>query len=83
MPTINATFSNDYGQSRRWTILDTARDPNSPPVLFDDYLDPGATTAPLALYSGDGIYGQVLYQRRDGAPTTAASITDGSVVSME
>jgi hypothetical protein len=83
MPTINASFRNDYSQSRLWTIVDTARDPNSPPVLFNDYLDPGASTAALALYSADGVYGQVTYQRSDGAPTVADSITDGSVVSME
>jgi hypothetical protein len=83
MATINAIFRNDFSDSRHWTIVDTARDPNSPPVLFDDYLDPGAATAALALYSGDGVYGQVTYQRSDGAPTVADSITDGSVVGME
>ncbi len=83
MPDISASFSNGYGQSRRWVIVDTARDPNSPPVLFNDYLDVGQATPALGLHSSDGVYGQVTYQRSDGAPTVADSITDGSVVSME
>lgn len=83
MPNISASFRNDYSESRRWTIVDTGRDPNSPPVIFSDYLEPGQATQAFDLYSSDGVYGQVTYQRSDGAPTVSSSITDGSVVSME
>ena len=83
MANISASFKNDYGDSRRWVIVDTGRDPNSPPTLFDDYLDPGAATPSLQLYSADGTYGQVTYQRSDGAATVADDITDGTTVSME
>ena len=83
MGQISATFKNSYGDSRRWVILDTGRDPNSPPVIFQDYLDPDQSTSALNLYSSDGIYGQVTYQRSDGAPTNVDSITDGSEVAME
>jgi len=81
--TISATFRNDYGESRKWVIVDTSRDPNSPPVIFNDYLDPGQSTPSLGLYSSDGTYGEVTYQRSDGAPTLSSSITDGSTVGME
>jgi hypothetical protein len=83
MASINAVFSNDYGESRRWVIVDSGRDPNSPPILFDDYLDPGQITQSLQLYSADGIYGQATYQRSDGAPTVADNVTNGATVSME
>lgn len=83
MPEISATFSNSYGESRRWVIADIARDPNSPPILFDGYLEPDQSTQALALYSSDGIYGKVQYARSDGAWTIADNITDQSVVSME
>lgn len=83
MPNISASFSNDYGESRSWVIVDSGRDPNNPPVIFNDYLDPGQATQSLQLYSTDGIYGQVTYQRSDGAPTVADNITDGATVSME
>jgi hypothetical protein len=82
MATISATFLNDYGQSRKWVIVDSGRDPNSPPVIFNDYLDPNQATDSLSLYSDDGIYGQVTYQRSDGAPTVADNITDGTQVRM-
>jgi hypothetical protein len=49
----------------------------------NDYLEPNQVTNPLSLYSDDGIYGEVTYQRSDGAPTVVDSITDGSQVSME
>jgi hypothetical protein len=81
MPDISATFRNDYGASRRFVIIDTGRDPNSPPVIFDGYLEPGQSTA-LTLYS-DGWHGNVSYQRSDGAVNIVDNITDGSVVSME
>ena len=66
MPNISASFRNDYSESRRWTIVDTGRDPNSPPVIFSDYLEPGQATQAFDLYSSDGVYGQVTYQRSDG-----------------
>ena len=83
MAQISATFKNSYGDSRRWVVWDVGRDPNSPPVIFDGYLDPDQSTAALNLYSSDGIYGHALYQRSDGAATNADSITDGSEVAME
>jgi hypothetical protein len=83
MASINAVFSNDYGESRRWVIVDSGRDPIDPPILFSDYLDPDQTTQSLQLYSADGVYGQVTYQRSDGAATVADNITDGATVSME
>jgi hypothetical protein len=82
MADINATFRNDYSESRRFVIVDTARDLNSPPVIFDGYLEPGQSTAALTLYSADEIYGKVSYQRSDGAVTIVDNITDNSVVSM-
>ncbi len=83
MAEITATFTNSYGESRQWVIVDTGRDPNSPPTIFNGYLAPDQSTDPLTLYSSDGVYGQVTYQRSDGAATVADSITDGSNVSME
>ena len=83
MANITATFRNTYGESRRWVIWDTGRDPNSPPIIFDGYLDPDGATNPLAIYSADGIYGTVQYQRSDGARTVQDSITDGSEVRMD
>jgi len=83
MAQISATFKNSYGDSRRWVIWDIGRDPNSPPVIFDGYLDPDQSTAALALYSADGVYGNATYQRSDGAATNVDTITDGSEVDME
>ena len=83
MATIGATFRNDYGSSRQWVIWDVGRDPNSPPVIFNNYLEPGQSTDLLSLYSSDGVYAAALYQRSDGAPTNVDSITDNSQVSME
>jgi hypothetical protein len=83
MANIRAVFRNTYSESRRWVIVDTGRDPNSPPTIYDGYLDPDGTTDPLDIYSGDGIYGQVQYQRADGAPTVEANIVDGSEVRMQ
>ena len=82
MANITATFVNSYGDSRKWVIVDMARDPNSPPILFNDYLDPDQSTPGLTLYSSDGIYRSVQYQRSDGAPTMVDNVTDGSQVSM-
>ena len=82
MAEISATFKNDYGESRHWTIVDQGRDPNAPPTIFDGYLAPDEATSALTLYSSDGIYGRAAYQRSDGAVTVVDSITDGSQVSM-
>ena len=83
MSEINATFKSNYSESRRWVIVDTGRDPNSPPVIFDGYLDPNGLTSALPLYSADGIYGKVIYQRSDGPQQVVDSITDGSQISMD
>lgn len=83
MASVKAVFRNTYGESRRWVIWDIGRDPNSPPVVFDGYLDPDAATDPLEIYSADGIYGKTQYQRSDGAATIEDNITDGSEVRMQ
>ena len=81
MADIWATFENGYGESRRYVIVDQGRDPNSPPVIFDGYLDPDAKTDWLALYA-DGSYGRVVYQRSDGGQQVVDSITNESNVRM-
>ena len=83
MPELNATFKNSYGESRHWLIVDQARDPNAPPTLFDGYLEPNEVTASTVIYSADGVYGRIAYQRSDGPPTIVDSVTDGTEVSME
>jgi|GEM_PF-6496671 hypothetical protein len=80
MPDISATFSSDYSESRKWVIVDTGRDPNAPPVVFDGYLEPNGVTPPIALYS-DGFGAHVTYQRSDGAPTNV-DVSDGDAVRM-
>jgi hypothetical protein len=82
MSEISATFKNNYSESRHWVIVDSGRDPNSPPVIFDGYLAPNEVTSPLSLFSDDGIYGKVFYQRSDGPQQVVDSITEGSQVSM-
>ncbi len=81
MPDISASFKSDYSESRRWVIVDTGRDPNSPPTIFDGYLEPNQATNSLPVYSSDGTWGSVTYQRSDGSPTNT-TVADGSVVSM-
>lgn len=83
MPDISASFRNDYSESRHYSVVDTGRDPNSPPVIFDGYLEPGQITQSVAVYSEDGVYGKISYQRSDGAVTVVDDVTDNSVVSME
>ena len=58
MPDISATFTNKYGESRKWVILDLGRDKNAPPVIFNDYLDADQSTPALTVYS-DGWHGTV------------------------
>jgi hypothetical protein len=82
MADLTVTFLNNYGESRQWAIWDSGRDPNAPPVIFNGYLAPGESTAELALYSGDGVYGRAVYQRSDGAATVEDSITDRTTVRM-
>jgi hypothetical protein len=80
MADISASFKSNYSESRHWVIVDTGRDPNSPPTIFDGYLGPGDTTDVLPVYSS-GSSGTVTYQRSDGSPTNT-SVNDGDVVSM-
>lgn len=83
MADINATFCNNYSESRKWAIWDMKRDPNAPPVIFNDYLEPNQCTGSLTLYAGDDLWGQAMYQRSDGAQNVVDTITDGSTVQME
>ena len=83
MADINATFCNNYSESRMYVAWDMKRDPNAPPVLFQDYLEPGQCTPTLSLYAGDDLWGKAMYQRSDGAQTIVDTITDGNTVSME
>ncbi|MFZ1018190.1 MAG: hypothetical protein WAN39_09990 [Candidatus Cybelea sp.] len=80
MADISATFTNKYGESRKWVILDLGRDKNAPPVIFNDYLDVDQSTPALTVYS-DGWHGTVQYVRSDGAPTNV-DVSDGDNVSM-
>lgn len=82
MATMQVTFTNGTDSSRAWVIWDTGIDPNAPKQLFADYLDAGASTDALSLYS-DGTYGQAAYQRSDGPLQNVSDVTDGSNVSME
>ena len=82
MADINVSFSNRFGESRLWTIWDTGRDPNVPPVIFNDYLGAHESTNPLPLYSEDGSYGKARYQRSDGAAYNI-EVADGAFVDME
>jgi hypothetical protein len=83
MPDINATFTNNYGDSRQYAIWDLGRDPNSPPVIFNDYLDANQSTNPLAVHSNDFGETRVMYQRSDGPQQVVDNISDGDNVSME
>jgi hypothetical protein len=81
VPDISATFTNNYGESRHYTIWDIGRDPNQPPVIYDGDLDGNQATDLLALH-GEGSYGRARYQRSDGAATTV-DVTDGSNIDMD
>jgi len=83
MPTITATFRSNYSESRKWVIVDAGRDPNAPPVIFDGYLEPDQTTAAISIYSADGVYGVVNYQRSDGPIQVVDDVTDGADVRMD
>lgn len=67
MPEISAKFCNHFSESRFWTILDVARDPNAPQELFTGYLEPGECAGPLTLYSADGQFGHARWGRSDGS----------------
>ncbi|SAK83688.1 hypothetical protein AWB78_04143 [Caballeronia calidae] len=82
MATLTASFVNGHGSSIRYQIVDTSRDPNSPPVLFDNYLEPDQSTGDLQLYSADGVYASVTYFRSDGYSEVKPDITDGSAVRL-
>jgi hypothetical protein len=82
MAFISATFQNNYGASRKWIIWDTGIDPSAPKVLFNDYLDVGASTSALQLQQDDGgVQAHAQYQRSDGA-TTSVDVSDGDTVQM-
>jgi hypothetical protein len=83
MAYVNATFCNNYSESRLFVIWDQKRDPNAPPEIFRGYLDPNQCTDSLSIYTGDDLWGQVVYQRSDGAQTVVDTITDGSTVNMD
>jgi hypothetical protein len=83
MGNINATFCNNYSESRMWWIYDTKIDPNYPKSIFEGYLASNECTGPLPLETGDDLWGQATYKRSDGAPTVADTITDGSTVQMD
>jgi hypothetical protein len=83
MSEVIATFKSNYSESRHWSITDQGRDPNAPPVIFDGYLAPSEVTPQLSIYSGDGIYGEVAYQRSDGPLQVGVSVTDGSETLMD
>lgn len=78
MGDISATFTNNYGESRRYMIVDMGRDQYNPPVIFDDYLDRDQTTDWLTLHDE----GRVMYQRSDGPQQVEDNIRDGDNVRM-
>jgi hypothetical protein len=83
MPQIQATFTNDTDASHLWLIVDVGIDPNAPKQLFNDYLDAGASTAPLPLNSEDGIYGHAAYTSAGGQILDCPDLTDGTNVQMK
>ena len=83
MPDITVTFTNKYCESRRYGIWDLGRDPNSPPQIFDGYLDTNQSTDPLGVHSSDFGETRVMYQRSDGAQQVVDNLSDGGNVSME
>ena len=82
MATLQATFTNNYGQSRHWYIWDVGIDPGAPKLIFDGYLDNAQSTDPLTLYS-DGFHATAQHQRSDGPLMTDSNISDRDNVSME
>jgi hypothetical protein len=83
MPDISVTFTNSYGDSRQYGIWDLGRDPNSPPVIFNDYLDSNQSTSPLPVHSNDFGETRVMYQRSDGPQQVVDNLSDGDNVPME
>jgi hypothetical protein len=83
MADVNATFCNNYSESRLYVIYDIKRDPNAPLEIFRGYLEPNQCTNTLSLYTGDDLWGEALYMRSDGAQNVVDNITDGTTVSME
>jgi hypothetical protein len=79
---ISASFQNNFGASRKWTIWDLGIDPNAPAVIFNDYLDVNASTPALQLHQDNGgTQGHARYQRSDG-PLTEVDVSDGDTVQM-
>ena len=62
MPDISATFTNKYGESRKWVIFDLGRDKTSPPVIFNDDLDIDQSALLYRVPRGAG----TSYERPDG-----------------
>jgi hypothetical protein len=83
VPDITVTFTNKYGESRHYGIWDLGRDPNSPPQIFNGYLDTNQSTDPLAVHSSDFGEARVMYQRSDGPQQVVDSLSDEGNVSME
>ena len=82
MATMQVTFTNNTSESHACSIVDVGIDPNVPRQLFSDYLDAGASTNPLELYS-DGTYGHAAYQLSSHAVQDVPDITEGTNVAME
>ncbi|MBI4790241.1 MAG: hypothetical protein HY782_24670 [Chloroflexi bacterium] len=83
MSTVYAAFCNNYSESRLYVIWDLKRDPNAPPVIFNGYLDSDQCTDWLPIYTGDDLWGKVLYQRSDGPQQIVDTITDSTTVRMD
>jgi hypothetical protein len=82
MATMQVTFTNNNSESHACLISDVGIDPNVPKQLFSGYLDAGASTDQLTLYS-DGTYGHAAYQLSGHAIQDVPDITDGTNVAME
>ena len=77
---VKVTFRDDYNEgTKQWAVVDQVCLNN---VVWSGYLSYDEMTPELNICSDDGIYGCVVYQREDGAPTRVDNITDGSVVDM-
>ena len=77
---IKVTFQNNYGEgTKQWQIVDQVCSGNA---IWSGYLTYGDSTPELDICSDDGIYGKVIYQREDGAPTVVDNIQEGSIVRM-
>jgi len=65
MPTIYVSFTNKYGESKKWTIQDVQIDPSAPATVFDGFLDKDQSTDTIALFANaEGAHAK--YTRSDG-----------------